>query len=57
MKLHCKKIVALLLAMVMILTVLPTMAFATDGKNDIVVLYTNDVHCGVDAGTPEGTMG
>jgi 2',3'-cyclic-nucleotide 2'-phosphodiesterase (5'-nucleotidase family) len=57
MKLHCKKIVALLLAMVMILTVLPTMAFAADGKNDIVVLYTNDVHCGVDAGTPEGTMG
>ena len=26
-------------------------------SDDVVVLYTNDVHCGVDAGTPEDTMG
>ena len=26
-------------------------------KRDIVLLYVNDVHCGVDAGSPEGSMG
>lgn len=43
-----KKIVALLLAVVMVLGLM-TAAFAADEKaNDIVVLYTNDVHCAVD---------
>ena len=33
-------------------------AFAQEEKSDdIVVLYTNDVHCGVDPDSPEGTMG
>ena len=50
------RILAVLLALVMVLTVLPTMAFAAK-YNDTVILYTNDVHCGVDAGKPEGSMG
>ena len=55
---HSTRLLAVLLALVMVLSVLPTMAFAAGEKSDdIVVLYTNDVHCGVDAGTPEGTMG
>ena len=45
-----KRVLSVLLALIMVLTVLPTMAFATGEKSDgIVVLYTNDVHCGVDA--------
>ncbi|MDD7652166.1 MAG: 5'-nucleotidase C-terminal domain-containing protein [Candidatus Faecousia sp.] len=55
---HSSRILSVLLALVMVLTVLPTMVFAEGEKSDdVVVLYTNDVHCGVDNGTPAGTMG
>ncbi|MET0016722.1 5'-nucleotidase C-terminal domain-containing protein [Oscillibacter sp.] len=46
-----KKVISLLLAAVMAMS-LTTVSFAADttavDKGDIVVLYTNDVHCGVD---------
>ena len=43
-----KKLIALLLAVCMLLGLMTT-AFAADEKsNDIVILYTNDVHCAVD---------
>ena len=43
-----KKLIALLLAVCMVLGLMTTV-FAADGKsNDIVILYTNDVHCAVD---------
>ncbi len=52
------RVLSVLMALVMVLTVLPTMAFAAETKSDdIVILYTNDVHCGVDAGKPKGSMG
>ncbi len=52
------RVLSVLLVLVMVLTVLPTMAFAAETKSDdIVILYTNDVHCGVDAGKPKGSMG
>ena len=42
-----KKLIALLLAACLMLGLMTT-AFAADGKsNDIVILHTNDVHCGV----------
>ena len=45
-----KKLLALLLCLVMVLG-LGTTAFAADAKsNDIVILHTDDVHCGVDEG-------
>ena len=45
-----KKLLALLLCLVMVLG-LGTTAFAADAKsNDIVILHTDDVHCGVTAG-------
>ena len=56
---HTTRFVAMLLVLVMVMTVLPTAAFAAKSK-DIVILYTNDVHCGVDAEHPDmpgGTMG
>ena len=52
------RVLSVLLALVLVLSTLSTMAFAAGEKSDdVVVLYTNDVHCGVDAGTPEDTMG
>ena len=52
------RVLSVLLALVLVLSALSTMAFAAGEKSDdVVVLYTNDVHCGVDAGTPEDTMG
>ena len=42
-----KKFIAFLLVLCMILS-LGTVAFAADKSSDIVILYTNDVHCGVD---------
>ena len=40
-----KKLIALLLAACLMLGLMTT-AFAADEKsNDIVILYTNDVHC------------
>lgn len=56
MKNRNTRFLSMLLALVMVLTMLPTMAFAAK-SDDIVILYTNDVHCGVDANNPEGTMG
>ena len=50
-----KKLLALLTVFAM-LACLSTGALAAEAEN-IVVIYTNDVHCGVDAGSPEGTMG
>ncbi len=50
-----KKLLALLTVLTM-LACLSTGAFAAEEGN-IVLIYTNDVHCGVDAGSPEGTMG
>ena len=45
-----KKLIALLLAVCMLLGLMTT-AFAADEKsNDIVILHTNDVHCGVSDG-------
>ena len=52
------RVLSVLLALVLVLSTLSTMAFAAGEKSDdVVILYTNDVHCGVDAGTPEDTMG
>lgn len=45
-----------LLTILALLACLSTGAFAAEAGN-IVLIYTNDVHCGVDAGSPEGTMG
>ena len=43
-----KRILALLLTLLMVLSLLP-MSFAEDAKSDdLVVLFTNDIHCGVD---------
>ncbi len=53
-----KRFLALLLALVMVLVVVPVAAEETVQKaDDTVILYTNDVHCGVDANAPEGSMG
>lgn len=44
-----KKLLTVLLAICMVVVMIPSMAFAADAKSDdIVVLYTNDVHCGID---------
>ena len=51
MKTHLtKRILALLLTLVMVLSLLPmSLAAETREKsNDLIILYTNDVHCGVD---------
>ena len=49
-----KKLLSLLLALVMICSLVSGMAFADDEKAerkaDIVILYTSDVHCGIDQG-------
>ena len=49
-----KKFLSLLLALVMICSLVSGMAFADDEKAerkaDIVILYTSDVHCGIDQG-------
>ncbi len=44
-----KKLVALLLAVCMVLGLMTTVFAADEKADNIVVLYTNDVHCGVDA--------
>lgn len=42
------RVLSVLLALVLVLSTLSTMAFAAGEKSDdVVVLYTNDVHCGV----------
>lgn len=46
-----KRILAFLLTLCLMLGMLSTMAFAADAKSDdIVILHTNDVHCGVTDG-------
>ena len=50
MKKHLtKRLLALLLTLLMVLSLLP-MSFAEDApkSDDVVVLFTNDIHCGVD---------
>lgn len=43
-----KRLFALLLAMMLCIGCLQVTAFAAEPDSDIVVLYTNDVHCGID---------
>lgn len=44
-----KKLLTVLLALCLVVVMMPSMVFAASAKSDdIVVLYTNDVHCGVD---------
>lgn len=43
-----KKLLTLLLALVMAMGLIPAMAEAPSPAKDIVILYTNDVHCGID---------
>lgn len=50
------RLVAILLAVVTILCGAVGVS-AEETSENIVILYTNDVHCGVDAGSPEGSMG
>lgn len=45
----CKKMLVTLLAVCMVFVMMPATSFAADVKSDdIVVLYTNDVHSGID---------
>lgn len=52
-----KKLIPFLLAVVMLLTVTPAVFATEEASEDVVILYVNDVHCGVDANSPEGSMG
>lgn len=56
-----KKAIQMILLPVLVLAMLCPAglqaAAQTEQLSQIVILYTNDVHCGVDAGSPEGTMG
>ena len=46
-----KRTVAFLLTLCLLLGMMSTLAFAADTKaDDIVILHTNDVHCGVTDG-------
>ena len=45
-----KKLIALLLAVCMLLGLMTTAFAAAEKSNDIVILHTNDVHCGVSDG-------
>ena len=45
-----KKLIALLLAVCMVLGLMTTVFAADEKSNDIVILHTNDVHCGVSDG-------
>lgn len=51
------RIVALVLICALVVLIAPTVYAAEQKSEDIVVLYVNDIHCGVDAGSPEGSMG
>lgn len=58
MKKHIlKKLIPFLLTAVMLLTVSPAVFAAEEISEDVVILYVNDVHCGVDDNSPEGSMG
>ena len=44
-----KRLLTILLAVCLVVAMMPSMIFAANAKSDdIVVLYTNDVHCGID---------
>ena len=45
-----KRLLGLFLALTLLLGLAPALAEAPALTKDIVVLYTNDVHCGVDTG-------
>ncbi|MBQ7345226.1 MAG: bifunctional metallophosphatase/5'-nucleotidase [Oscillospiraceae bacterium] len=51
-----KRIAPLLLIAVMLISLSSTVSAAPTSEN-IVLIYTNDVHCAVDPNVPEGTMG
>lgn len=58
MKKHIlKKMLPFLLVGLLFLTATPVAFAAGEAGGDIAILYVNDVHCGVDAGTPDGSMG
>lgn len=58
MKKHIlKKIIPFLLVVLLLLMTAPVAFAAEDNSDSVVILYVNDVHCGVDAGSPEGSMG
>ena len=42
-----KKLIALLLAVCMVLGLMTTVFAADEKSNDIVILHTDDAHCGV----------
>ncbi|MGN0659489.1 MAG: bifunctional metallophosphatase/5'-nucleotidase [Emergencia sp.] len=48
-----KKLLTVLLAFCMVIVMMPSMAFGAEEtkSDDIVILYTNDVHCNVDGNT------
>ena len=44
-----KRLLTILLTVCLVVAMMPSMVFAANAKSDdIVVLYTNDVHCGID---------
>lgn len=43
-----KKRLIALMCMILLIGTFPTMAFAAENPNDIVILYENDVHCAVE---------
>ncbi|MCL2672505.1 MAG: 5'-nucleotidase C-terminal domain-containing protein [Clostridiales bacterium] len=49
-KLFGKKILAVLVALVMVLALVPAIALAAPDTDSIVILYTNDVHGGINDG-------
>ena len=57
MKCMVRKCLAFLLVAVVLLASGAGVYALPEKSDDIVVLYVNDAHCGVDAGSPDGTMG
>ncbi len=45
-----KRILALVLLVVMMLSLTSFRAFAEENEKDLIILYTSDVHCGIDQG-------
>ncbi len=45
-----KRILALVLLVVMMLSLTSFRAFAEEGEKDLLILFTSDVHCGIDQG-------
>ena len=43
-----KKRLIALMCIILLIGTFPTMAFAAENPNDIVILYENDVHCAVE---------